>query len=93
MVAELHHRALLANDEAALVGFFDPDRELAAARSRQWDVPAYADLAELLTVPGVDAVFVLSPGHTHEDVATQALTAGKHVLVENRWPARLAVPG
>jgi predicted dehydrogenase len=83
----------LANDEAALVGFFDPDRELAAARSRQWDVPAYADLAELLTVSGVDAVFVLSPGHTHEDVATQALTAGKHVLVENRWPARLAVPG
>jgi predicted dehydrogenase len=66
VVAELHHRALLANDEAALVGFFDPDRERAAAGSREWDVPASASLAELLTVRGVDAVFVLSPGHVLE---------------------------
>jgi predicted dehydrogenase len=82
VVAELHHRALIANGEARLVGFFDPDRNLAATRSREWDVPSYADLGELVNAPEADAVFVLSPSQTHEEVAVLALTAGKHVLVE-----------
>ncbi len=64
------------------MGFFDPDQKLAATRSREWEAPAYPDLTELLNNPEVEAIFVLSPGHTHEDVATQALAAGKHVLVE-----------
>ena len=82
VVAELHHRALVANGEARLVGLFDPDHNLAAARSREWDVPSYADLSELVNAPGTDAVFVLSPSQTHEEVAVLALAAGKHVLIE-----------
>jgi predicted dehydrogenase len=82
VVAELHHRALVANGEARLVGLFDPDRNLAAARSREWDVPSYPDLSKLVDAPDADAVFVLSPSHTHEDVAARALAAGKHVLIE-----------
>jgi predicted dehydrogenase len=82
VVAELHHRALVANGEAKLVGLFDPDHKLAAGRSGQWGVPAYPDLDELVNSPGVDAVFVLSPSHSHEDAAAKALSAGKHVLVE-----------
>lgn len=82
VVAELHHRALAANSGAKLVGLFDPDRELAAERARKWDVPAFSDLDGLITAPGVDAVFVLSPSETHEAIAAKALLAGKHVLVE-----------
>jgi predicted dehydrogenase len=82
VVADLHYRALVANGDARLVGLFDPDREVAAARSREWGAPSYPNLGELINSPQVDAVFVLSPNHTHEEVAAQALSAGKSVLVE-----------
>jgi predicted dehydrogenase len=82
VVADLHHRALVANGEATLVGLFDPDQRVAATRSDEWGVRTYPDLSELVDAPDVDAVFVLSPGHTHEEVAEQALSAGKSVLIE-----------
>ena len=82
VVADLHYRALVANGEARLVGLYDPDRGVAAARSREWGAPSYSNLGELINSPQVDAVFVLSPNHTHEEVAGRALSAGKSVLVE-----------
>lgn len=36
----------------------------------------------VLTRPGIHAVAILSPPHTHFELAMQALGAGKHVLVE-----------
>ncbi|MEQ8769730.1 MAG: Gfo/Idh/MocA family oxidoreductase [Phycisphaerales bacterium] len=43
---------------------------------------ATPDLDAMLATPGLDAVSVCTPTDTHVAVATRALRAGKHVLVE-----------
>jgi predicted dehydrogenase len=54
-----------------------------AERARLFDVPrACATLAEALEVPGVDAVTIATPPHTHAPLAREALAAGRHVLCE-----------
>ncbi|MEU4077759.1 oxidoreductase [Streptomyces venezuelae] len=61
----------------------DPDPEARAEAA-----PAFpgariaADHRQVVEDPDVDAVLVLTPDHTHADVAREALKAGKPVLVE-----------
>ena len=43
---------------------------------------AYADLAEMLKLPGLDAVSIVTPPHLHHDMGLMALRAGKHVILE-----------
>lgn len=66
-----------------LVAAVDP---VAASRERARAVlgldEVFATLAEALTAVEADAVVVVSPPATHHAVASEALAAGKHVLVE-----------
>jgi predicted dehydrogenase len=82
MVSELHHRALGALPELALVGVHDVDPLLRRQRAAAWGVQAYETLERLLEDDGIDAVLVLTPEVAHLPVAEAALQAGKHVLVE-----------
>jgi len=43
---------------------------------------ACGSLTEALTLPGVDAVAIATPPHTHFPLALEALEAGRHVLCE-----------
>lgn len=64
----------------ALVG-----RDPARTRERaQWaGVPhGLTSLAEALALPGVEAVTVATPPHTHAAIVLEAVAAGKHVLCE-----------
>jgi predicted dehydrogenase len=81
-VAELHRLALREAPGARLVAIADPDAARRQTRAAEWGVPAYAGVAELLAGAEIDAVFILSPLQTHFDVASAALAAGKHVLIE-----------
>ncbi len=77
-----HVRALRAAgfEVCALVGR-DPART--ADRAARFGIPVAAtDLADALARPGVDAVTVATPPHTHAAVVRSAVTAGKHVLCE-----------
>ena len=48
-----------------------------------FEVPlACATLAEALALPGVDAVTIATPPHTHAELALEAIGAGRHVLCE-----------
>ncbi|KZO93596.1 NAD-P-binding protein [Calocera viscosa TUFC12733] len=51
--------------------------------AKKWGIPkAYASSKELVQDPNVDLVFVLNNDEYHAPVALEAITAGKHVLIE-----------
>lgn len=70
----------LSHPEVATVILVEPDTsrrlELAAAYGLD---EGYADLADALGDPRIDAVHILAPVFLHADMAVAALDAGKHV--------------
>lgn len=56
----------------------DQDRAKAVAPNTRY----HADSANLFSDAEVDAVIISTPPHTHEALVTEALNAGKHVLLE-----------
>ncbi|HEX9549465.1 MAG TPA: Gfo/Idh/MocA family oxidoreductase [Candidatus Limnocylindrales bacterium] len=59
----------------------DPARAAAAA-ARLGGVRVIESPESLVALDDIDAVFVLTPTHTHADLAIAALECGKHVLCE-----------
>ena len=61
------------------------DQEPAArkrAAQRHPGTAILSDCSDMLKDPGIDAIVIATPVHTHYDLALAALRAGKHVLVE-----------
>jgi predicted dehydrogenase len=82
-----HLRALRAAgfEVDALVG---RDPEKTAKRAADAGVPhGLTSLAEALALPGIDAVAVATPPHTHEAIVLESIAAGKHVLCEKPFAA------
>jgi len=69
------------NGEVAAVS--SRSRESAEAFARQYGIPkAYADYAEMLDDPDIDAVYIATPHTLHYQNASDAIQARKHVLCE-----------
>jgi UDP-N-acetylglucosamine 3-dehydrogenase len=69
--------------ELRIAALYDPiATRLDAAADRFRDATRAGSLDELLALDGIDAVFVLTPTHTHADLAIAALETGHHVLCE-----------
>jgi predicted dehydrogenase len=67
-------------DVVALVG---RDRAPTEHKASTLGIPhACGSLAEALALPGVDAVTIATPPHTHFELAREAVLAGRHVLCE-----------
>ena len=82
-----HLRALRAAgfDVKALVG---RDAAKAQKRADLMGVPlGTGSLDEALALPGVDAVAVSTPPHTHAEIVLAAIAAGKHVVCEKPFAA------
>ena len=75
-----HARIYAALESADLVAIYDADPEHARALAAEFGTEAVGSVAEL--VARVDAASVATPTVTHREIATQLLSAGKHVLVE-----------
>jgi predicted dehydrogenase len=83
-VAQMHLTALHRAPDARLVGVADvvAERARVAALGYAPDVWWTESAADLLGRPDIDGVIVCTPNRTHADLVEQAITAGKHVLVE-----------
>lgn len=67
---------------ARLVAVCDRRPERAGALARAHGVPAFDSLQEMLAMPGIDLVSVLTPSGRHAEHAIAALRSGRHVVVE-----------
>ncbi len=81
-----HALKLAAAPRVVLAGVHDPDRDRAAAVARETHSAALGWEALLETA---DAVVIAAPAEAHCPLATQALQAGLHVLVEKPIAATL----
>ena len=82
-----HALKVVSSKRAALAGVFDPDTERARAIGREAGASAL-ELSELLAAS--DALVIAAPPQAHHALATAALHAGKHVLVEKPITTTLA---
>ncbi len=64
---------------------------LAAFSAAFPEAKAFSDYRELLAMPQIDAVFVITPDFLHEEMACAALKAGKHVYLEK--PLAITIEG
>ena len=82
-IAAFTSREFRRHPNCAITAIADPNEERAtelatAVRAEQ----AYTDVGALLAREDLDAVYIAVPNAHHEAVATQALNAGKHVLLD-----------
>ena len=74
-----------------LVGVYDVHAESARQQASRFGVVAFTDLDA--AIEAVDAVSVVTPTSTHFEIASRALKAGKHVLVEKPMTSSSAEAG
>ncbi len=76
-------RNVIERPELELAALCERDESRAAAfRERVPDVPVRTDFDDILEDETIDAVLVATPPRTHHAIASAALQADKHVLVE-----------
>lgn len=75
-------RVLSQLENAELVCVCDLNQASAKTVGGEFHVPYFTSVEEALSLKEVEAVTVCTPTTTHKEVATQALLAGKHALVE-----------
>jgi predicted dehydrogenase len=82
-IADLHSLGYKDNPDACIRAVCDADAERAERRRMEWGAErAYTDYRDLLQNPDIDAVEIITPYDTHEQIAIDALKAEKHVAVQ-----------
>ncbi len=87
-LGKIHLKLLNEIEEWDLVGFFDPNPEVAATVAEKFGIPGFESAEALLSQ--VDAVDIVTPTLSHFDIAKSALKAGKHVFIEKPLSHTLA---
>ena len=87
-MGKIHLQQWLTIDEVALVGFYEPNDEVAEAAAALYKVPRYATLEGLLAA--CDAVDIVTPTIHHHLLAKTALLMGKHLFIEKPLTNTLA---
>jgi predicted dehydrogenase len=74
---------LLANPSVEVVGVFSRRQERAAEIAEKYELPFHTrHFPELLQIPRLDAVAVVTPNSTHAELVQAALRARKHVICD-----------
>jgi myo-inositol 2-dehydrogenase / D-chiro-inositol 1-dehydrogenase len=79
-----HHAQAITNTEGAdLAAISAPsDASRSAARDSFPNAATFADYRELVQRDDIDVVDIVVPSHLHHEIASAALAAGKHLLLE-----------
>lgn len=83
-IAQVTHLPQLSKIEnAEIIAFCDMEFQRAKLLGERYKVKhVFRDYNELLSMPELDAVIIATPTNTHKDIATAAIKAKKHCLVE-----------
>lgn len=74
--------AIVAADGSVLSGVMSSSRERAEHVAAAHAAQTATDDVDVLLASGIDAVWIASPTYLHHSMATAAIAAGKHVLLE-----------
>jgi UDP-N-acetylglucosamine 3-dehydrogenase len=76
------NHARVYSEIANLTGIADGNKETCDRISKKFGTKGYTDYHELLKNPDIEAVSIATPSSKHLEVSLDAITAGKHILVE-----------
>jgi predicted dehydrogenase len=80
---EKYALGLMSNPEVELVGVFSRRPERAGAMADKFGIPlATRHFDQLLSIPYLDAVAIVTPNSTHAQLVQAATRAGKHVICD-----------
>ncbi|MBI4406750.1 Gfo/Idh/MocA family oxidoreductase, partial [Candidatus Micrarchaeota archaeon] len=77
----LHLKTYAALSASQLVGFVETDGAKRNAISKQFKIPGFSTVDELLETD-VEAISIASPTETHFEISRKCIEADKHVLIE-----------
>jgi phthalate 4,5-cis-dihydrodiol dehydrogenase len=83
-------RAAAGHSGVRVCAAADPHDAPRRAFARDFNAPAFSDIAELCADPAVDIVYIATPHQFHAAHATLAARAGKHVILEKPMALTLA---
>ena len=82
-IAEWHLAALRAGaPRTTVTAAVDVDGDRASSMAKETGAEPFTSLRDALAAGTFDAVLIMVPHHRHEELAVDALRAGKHVLLE-----------
>ncbi len=80
---KLHAQSIVSTEGARLRAIIALTKETRAEAKKLYpDVAVLSDYRDLMEEPELDIIDVVTPSHSHVEIATAALAAGKHVLLE-----------
>ncbi|MEC8832908.1 MAG: Gfo/Idh/MocA family oxidoreductase, partial [Bacteroidota bacterium] len=79
-LGKIHIKLIQQIEQYELVGFYDPDKSTAEAASKEFSIPAYDTIEEL--IEKVDVIDIVTPTLSHYDCAVKALRQSKHIFIE-----------
>ena len=83
IISDAHEKGMLDSaDIADVVAVCDIDRSKAERRAKRFGAEVYTEYHALLANPKVEVVDIILPHNLHYQVASDAIEAGKHILIE-----------
>lgn len=79
-LGKIHLKLIKEVPDFELLGFFDPNQEIAEKTSAEMGVKSFSNMDEL--IDAVDAVDIVTPTLSHFDCASKALKKSKHIFIE-----------
>lgn len=89
-IAKNHLESIAAIPDASLIAVSDTDSQALKAASERYNCQGYQNYHDMLANPEIDVVNICTPSGLHARMAIDAMSAGKHVIVEKPMAMSLA---